>query len=398
MSMDAMSTPERTGERTASLLEEVRALRGLIERSAAEHENASELGAELRQAIEESNLLRLMAPRAVGGLEADPQLLIDVLRELSYYDGSTGWYCGAVMTAGAVAGAFLGERAVDAIFGGEGRARAAGQAAPLGKAERVGDGYRVSGSFSFGSGSPSADWLVGGYVLHEDGEPVLVEHGQPQMLIALVPRAKVEFLGNWDVMGLRGTGSYDFRVLEQVVHEDFAFDPMAPRPRRGGALYKMGFMAIPCLTHASFAVGCGRRALDEWADFARTKKRPPRGFAGEAPTLQRDMAHAHGELRAAEAYVRATFAELYDGAERGEIAEDLRLDGRICASHATRVAAQAAQMAFSSATTTALRQGSRLQRCYRDLQAGAAHFMTGEQSNIEIGAVLAGAPGAHLVF
>ena len=396
--MDATSRSVRAGERALSVLEEVRAMRGLIERSALESENASELGPELRQAIEASNLLRLMAPREVGGLEADPQLLIDVLRELSYYDGSTGWYCGAVMTAGAVAGAFLGERAVDAIFGGAGKARAAGQAAPLGKAERVGDGYRVSGSFSFGSGSPSADWLVGGYVLHADGAPVIGDHGQPQMLIALVPRAKVEFLGNWDVIGLRGTGSYDFKVLEQVVHEDFAFDPMAPRPRRGGALYKMGFMAIPCLTHASFAVGCGRRALDEWAEFARTKPRPPRGLAGESPSLQRDMAHAHGELRAAEAYVRATFAELYDGAERGEIAEDLRLDGRLCASHATRVAAQAAQTAFSSATTTALRQGSRLQRCYRDLQAGAAHFMTGEQSNIELGAVLAGASGAALVF
>lgn len=387
-----------SGERASNLLDEVRGLRGLIERSASAHEHASELGAELVRAIEDSNLLRLMAPREVGGLEADPQLLIDVLRELAYADGSTGWYCGAVMTAGAVAGAFLGDRAVDAIFGGAGKARAAGQAAPQGKAEWVGDGYRVSGSFSFGSGSPSAEWLVGGYILHEDGQPVIGEHGQPQMLIALVPRSKVEFLGNWDVIGLRGTGSYDFRVLEQVVHEDFVFDPAVPRPRRGGPLYRMGFMAIPCLTHASFAVGCGRRALDEWTAFAQSKKRMPRGYANELHTVQRDLAQAHGDLRAAEAYVRTTFAELFDGAERGEIAEDLRLDGRLCASHATRVAAAAAQAAFSSATTTALREGSPLQRCYRDLQAGAAHFMTGEQSTIDLGAVLAGAPGAALVF
>ncbi|CAN7375169.1 acyl-CoA dehydrogenase family protein [Phenylobacterium sp. LjRoot219] len=393
-----METQALAGERASGPLEEVRALRGLIERSAAAHEHASELGAELLRAIEDSNLLRLMAPREVGGLEADPQLLIDVLRELAYCDGSTGWYCGAVMTAGAVAGAFLGDRAVEAIFGGGGKARAAGQAAPQGKAERVGDGYRVSGSFSFGSGSPSADWLVGGYILHEDGAPVIGEHGQPQMLIALVPRAKVEFLGNWDVIGLRGTGSYDFRVLEQIVHEDFVFDPATPRPRRGGALYKMGFMAIPCLTHAAFAVGCGRRALDEWTAFAQAKKRLPRGYANELHTVQRDLALAHGELRAAEAYVRSTFAELYDGAERGVIAEDLRLDGRLCASHATRVAAAAAQAAFSSATTTALREGSQLQRCYRDLQAGAAHFMTGEQSTIDLGAVLADAPGAALIF
>ena len=240
-----------------------------------------------------------------------------MLRELSYYDGSTGWYCGAVMTAGAVAGAFLGERAIEAIFGGRGKARAAGQAAPQGKAERVGGGYRIAGSFSFGSGSPSADWMVGGYVLHEHGSPVLNQHGQPQMLIALAPRSKTEFLGNWEVLGLRGTASYDFKVLEQVVHEDFVFSPMDARPLRGGALYKMGFMAIPALTHASIAIGCGRRALDEWTAFAKSKKRLPRGYANELHTMQRDLGFAHGEMRAAEAYVRDTFAALYGGAQSG---------------------------------------------------------------------------------
>jgi alkylation response protein AidB-like acyl-CoA dehydrogenase len=387
-----------TGEAAAGVMDQVRALRAEIEASAREHEQASELGAALREALEASDILRLMAPREVGGLEAPPPLLIDVLRELSYIDGSTGWYCGAVMTAGAVAGGYLGPRAVDAIFGGRGKARAAGQAAPQGKAERVGDGYRISGTYSFGSGSPSADWLVGGYVLHKDGAPALDAAGQPQMLIALAPRSKVEFLGNWDVLGLRGTGSYDFRVAEQVVHEDFAFAPATAEPRRGGALYRMGFMAIPCLTHASIAAGIGRRALDEWAAYASAKARPPRGYANELHTVQRDLACAHGDLRAAEAYVRATFDALYDAAGRGAVTDALRLDGRLCASHVTRVATEAAQTAFSACTTTALRNGSMLQRCFRDMQAAVAHFMTGEQSLIDAGAVLAGAKGAAVVF
>lgn len=339
----------------------------------------------------------MMAPRAVGGLEADPQTMIDVLRTLSYADGSTGWYCGAVMTAGAVAGAYLGERAIDAVFGRDGKARAAGQAAPLGKAERVGDGYRISGTFSFGSGSPSADWLVGGYVLHEDGAPVMTPAG-PRMLIALAPRAKVAFLGNWDVLGLRGTGSYDFRVEEQVVHEDFAFAVDQTVARRGGQLYRMGFMAIPCLTHAAFALGCGARALDEWSAFSRTKKRVPRGFANELHTVQRDMAFAQGELRAAEAYVRASFDALYVAAVAGAPPDDLRLDGRLCASHATFAGLKATSAAFASATTTGLRNGNRLQRCHRDMQAAVSHFMTGEQSVIDLGAVIAGAPGAALIF
>jgi alkylation response protein AidB-like acyl-CoA dehydrogenase len=381
------------------VLEQVRSLRELIERSAEANEQASDLSPEVREAIEQSDILRLMAPREVGGIEADPQLLIDVIRQLSYYDGSTGWYYGAVMTAGAVTGAFLGERALDAIFGGRGKARAAGQAAPTGKAQRVAGGYRISGNFSFGSGSSSADWVVGGYVLHENGSPVLNQHGQPDMLIALAPRSKVEFLGNWDVLGLRGTASYDFRVLEQVVHEDFVFSPTTSQLRRGGALYKMGFMAIPALTHASVAIGCGRRGLDEWAVFAKTKKRIPRGYANEVHTVQRDLAFAHGEMRAAEAYVRGTFAKLYECAERGgSVPDDLKLDGRLCASQATFAAARATQTAFASCTTAALRNGSRLQRCYRDSQAAVCHFLTGEQSILDLGSVLAGTPGAAVVF
>jgi alkylation response protein AidB-like acyl-CoA dehydrogenase len=392
-----MSADDLGRDEAAWVMDQVRALRDLIERAADAHDDANELAPEVMAALDASCVFGLMAPRELGGGEAEPSLLIDVIRELSYYDGSTGWYCGAVMTAAAVAGAYLGERAIEQIFA-RGKPRVAGQAAPLGKAERIGDGYRISGQFSFGSGCPSAEWLVGGYVLHEDGQAVATAHGAPKMLIALAPRARVEFLGNWDVLGLRGTGSYDFRVPEQVVHADFAFAPDEAPPRRGGALYRMGFMAIPCLTHASIALGCGRRALDEWAAFAQAKPRPPRGHANELHTLQRDLAQAHGDLRAAEAYVRATFAALYAAAARGPVPEALQLDGRLCASHATRVAAQASHVAFASATAAALRNGSRLQRCYRDLQAGAAHFLTGEGSLIDAGAVLAGAPGAMLAF
>jgi alkylation response protein AidB-like acyl-CoA dehydrogenase len=38
----------------------------------------------------------MMAPRELGGLECDPAELIAVIRELSYWDGSAGWYAAAV--------------------------------------------------------------------------------------------------------------------------------------------------------------------------------------------------------------------------------------------------------------------------------------------------------------
>jgi alkylation response protein AidB-like acyl-CoA dehydrogenase len=382
----------------ASWLERIRALGPMINAFAAANPDATELSGEVVAALDEAGVFAMMVPRELGGSEADPQALIDVISELSYWDGSAGWYAHAVMTGGAVAGAFLGERALAAIFPDGRFLHAAGQAAPTGVAVREGDCYRISGRYAFGSGSPHAQWLVGGYVLHEDGKPLLSEHGAPVMLIGLAPRETVRFLGNWDVLGLRGTGSYDFEVTEQLLHEDFFFNPGAPVQHRGGALYRMGFMAMPCISHGSFAIGAARRVLDEWLAFARSK---PRGGQPmhEMQTFQRDFAVATADLHAAEAYFRATFAKLYDAASDGAAkSQALQLDGRLATSHALVVAMRVAQAAFASCTTQAVRNGSPLQRAFRDIHAGNAHFLTAEQSLIDAGKVLAGAEGAVLVF
>ncbi len=380
----------KTGPDARTLFPKLDALRDLIEQRAEAGEQACKISDDVLDALEQADLFKIMAPRAVGGMEAHPRLVVDALRKLSYFDGSTGWYCQAAVTGPAVAGAFLGDRAVEEIFCSGGRPTCAGQAAPTGKAEKVKEGYRISGSFSFGSGTPNASWIVGGYILHDKGAPVLRENGQPIMLIALVPRCKVEFLGNWNVLGLRGTGSYDFRVVDQVIHTDFAFDAANPEQKRGGALYRMGFMAIPCLCHSGFALGCTSRALDEWADYARKKRRMPSGTVSEMETYQKDLALSHARLRSADAYVRSTFDDLYIAAEQGDISEELKLDVRLCASNAISAGAQISQLAFTSSATTALRNGSKIQRCFRDMQAGNAHVMTGEQSFIGAGRYLAG--------
>lgn len=379
-------------------LDRVRALGPMIDAAAAADENATELSPDVVRAMDEAGVFGMMAPREVGGTENHPDELIDVIAELSYWDGSAGWYAHAVMTGGSVAGAFLGDRAVEAIFPGGRFAHAAGQAAPSGKAVREGNAYRISGRYSFGSGSPHAQWIVGGYIVHEDGKPVMGPHGAPVMLIGLAPRETVTFKGNWNVLGLRGTGSYDFEVGEQLLHEDFFHDTTASVQRRGGALYRMGFMALPCISHGAFAIGATRRIVDEWKAFARAKVRTDGKPASEAATFQRDIAVATADLRAAEAYLRRTFSQLFGAAKAGSVSEDLRLDGRLSASHAFVVALRVAQTAYAACTTTALRNGSPIQRAFRDINAGNAHFLTAEQSLIDAGKVIAGSEGAALVF
>lgn len=374
-------------------LQRTRALGPMIDKAAAADESANELTAEVVAAIDEAGLFAIMAPAELGGAEAHPGDVIDAISELSYWDGSAGWYSHAVMTGGAVAGAFLGPRAVEQIFRGGRFQRAAGQAAPTGKAERVDGGYRISGRYSFGSGTSHAQWIVGGYMLHEGGAPVLDANGKPSMLIGLAPRDSVRFLGNWDVLGLRGTGSYDFEVTEQVLPEDFFFDSAAPVQQRGGALYRMGFMAIPCISHASFALGAARRMLDEWLAYARTKSRGT-GMVRDLHTFRHDFASATADLHAADAFVRRTFSELYDAALADRVSAEMRLEGQLATSQAFTVAKRVAHSAFAACTTRAVRDGNALQRCFRDIQAGSAHVLNSEQALIDAGTVLVGVEGA----
>lgn len=380
-------------EKTLSWLEKARAIGPMIDAAAAREEYSTELAGEVVQAIDEAGLFAIMVPRELGGGEAHPVEVIDAISELSYWDGSAGWYSHAVMTGGAVAGAYLGPRAAAAIFPDGHFVRAAGQAAPTGTAERIGDGYRISGRYSFGSGTPHAGYVVGGFMMRDQGKPVLDDNGQPVMLIGLSPKANTRPLGNWSVLGLRGTGSYDFEVLEQELHEDFFFNASAPVQRRGGPLYRMGFMAIPCLSHASFALGAARRLLDEWRKFAREKPRGT-GMASDLHTFQLAFATATADLHAADAYVRSIFATLYDAASADCVTAEMRLEGQLATSHAFTAAKRIAQAAFDGCTTRAVRDGNPIQRCIRDIMSGSAHVLNSDQALIDAGKMLAGDDGA----
>uniref|UniRef100_UPI00366DBCD2 acyl-CoA dehydrogenase family protein n=1 Tax=Paenibacillus abyssi TaxID=1340531 RepID=UPI00366DBCD2 len=184
------------------------------------------------------------------------------------------------------------------------------------------------------------------------------------MLIAMVPRRSVRFLGNWNVMGLRATGSYDFEVPEQVIPADFVHDPAYPRVPRGGALYRMGMMALPCISHGAFAIGTTRRALHEWTRFARVRRGADGRTLADRETFHRDIALAEAEARAAEAWLRTTFDRIFAAAGEGAVPEDLRLDGRLATSHAFVVAMRVAQRAYAACTTTPLRNGHPLQRVF----------------------------------
>jgi alkylation response protein AidB-like acyl-CoA dehydrogenase len=352
-----------------------RSLAELIEHEAAAVDAAGTLTTPVIDALTEAGLFGLMVPRELGGTEADAVTTLAVFEELSRADGSTGWSFLANATTTAFAAAYTGDAAVKEMFRGPGPVVHAGMLGPRGEAKQVDGGYQVNGRFSFGSGIAHANWIGAGTLVTRDGEFVASSTGLPEMRVVFVPREQVTLLGNWDVLGLSGTGSYDYELPEQFVDEAFTFPLTAEETQRGGPVYRLGVLTLTSIGHCGFALGVARRALEEVASTAATKTRMGATSPIEDQQLfQHDFALHDAALRSARAYAFEVF-----GAAQGTVqgGDDLSLEQRHRArqvtTYATRVAGDVVRFAYTWAATDALRPGA-LQRCFRDLHAATQHI------------------------
>jgi indole-3-acetate monooxygenase len=373
-----------------TLLTRARGLAGLIEQEADRSEADATLSPAVVAAFHESGLFGLMVPKELGGEEADLPTVLEVYEEVCRADASTGWTLLANATTSAFAGAYTGAAAVEAMFDGTSIPVAAGQFSPRGTAVREGDGFTVSGRYSFGSGSAHSGWIGGGALELRDGEMVMAATGLPFIRAYFVPRDHVVFLDNWDVMGLAGTGSYDYEVPEQTVGEDFTFDLVNAEARRGGPVYRLGVLGLTAAGHAAFALGVGRRGMEELTRIVQTKHRLGADPLRDQQLFRHDYAMHDAALLAARAFVFESFAAVQDALEAGDdptAVQRQRL--RQATTYATRVATDAVRFAYTAAGTDALRP-SVLQRCFRDLHAATQHLVVDNNTLTETTRVLLG--------
>jgi len=371
------------------LLGEVQALAPLIDASAAANEAAVTVCPEVVDALHERSLFRILVPACLGGFEAGVREAYDVIEAVARADGATAWsfMAGAIYLA--VAGAFLPDEGAEAVLADR-RAVAAGQVAPLGTAIAADGGWTVEGRFGFASGGLHSTWFYGGFREERDGEVVLLAGGLPNIIVGILPAAAVEPLGNWDVIGLIGTGSIDYRVPAQFVPGDFTFPLFTATPRRGHPRFRMGLAGLTCIGHSAFATGVARRALDELAGLARTKRRFGRSNLIDDPLFQAAYARAEGQLAAARAYSLSAIEALEAAAVADAVTPALRAQARLATTHTAEAALEVAATAFRFSGSTGLRNGSALQRCYRDLSAGEQHVFTDHNTWRDAGRLLLG--------
>ena len=207
--------------------------------------------------------------RSFGGAEAWPVDALDTIETLCHADAATGWVLMTAQIAMASAAAFLEPDATAQIFGA-GLPMVAGQGAPNGRAVATDGGYRLSGKWTYGSGLLHAEYVhTGAFVYDGESQRMLPGSNYPEVRIFILPRSQARLLGNWDVLGLRATGSVDYAIDDLFVPEGYSHRLVETRPRQGGDLYRIGILGFGAIGHTGFALGAARRMLDEIAALAR---------------------------------------------------------------------------------------------------------------------------------
>ena len=384
--------PSSVPSNRRSPVERARAIAPVLEERAADAERERTLPQQTLKALAEAGLLRICLPRELGGEEPNFVELIETWEELSRADGSAGWTAMANGSGAAAAAHYCGDEAVKVMFPDDPAATVGGQFAPRGTGTLEAKGWRVTGSYNFGSGTAHSGFVSVGFMEMKNGAVVMAESGLPEMRVGFVPYDQIHFTDGWHVMGLRGTGSYDYDVSDILIPEEYTFSLFTQESKRGSRMFDMGMMPCTAAGHASWALGVGRRALDEVREMATAKTRMghPTAISGRL-TFQKSYAQAESKLRAARLFVFDAFGNALATVERGdELPLEQRALLRMAACHATDAAREVTDFAHDAAGTVAIRDGSPLHRAFLDIHTGSQHAFINEKVYCDSAEVLLG--------
>ncbi|RKH13843.1 hydrolase [Corallococcus sp. CA053C] len=382
-----MTNPTPSQPSVHPLLATAQALFPRLSARSDEIESARRLPPDLAAELAREGFFRMMLPESLGGLELPPAVSFQIIEAVAKADGATGW-CVMIGASTALTSAWLPEAAAQAVFGAP-DAITGGMAAPFGRAERVEGGYRVTGRWSWVSGGQHCQWLVGGAVVTEGGQPRMGPTGLPETRLCFFPAGSVVLHDTWFASGLCGTGSGDMEVKDLFVPEAYAFSLFSPR-RVTSPLYGFPFgllgMGIPAV-----ALGIARRAIDEFITLSHQKTLVlERRQLAARPAAQEAVAVAEATVRSARAFVLEALHNLYAESTRGPVSLSARAELRLAMTHATRSAARAVDGMYEAAGGSAVYRSSPLQRCFRDVHVATQHAYVAPPTLELIGGLLLG--------
>ena len=397
---------EATGlESGAGLIQSAKALKPEIERCADAVEANSCFPNSLVEAIANAGLFKILVPKTLGGTEVDPATFVRVIEEVSRVDGSVGWGV-CFGAAGGIAAGFLPIEAARRVFEKDSQACLAASLAlaarspsdnrPPDRAVAIEGGYRVSGRWPFASGCLHATWLFGSCPIFDGDQPRIRPDGRPETRYFFFPRENCEIIDNWNVIGLRGSESNDYAVVDAFVPDELTLTRDEPiKPHHPGPLYRFGgetlvnsagmvhapFPGVASIGMAGICLGIAQGAFDSYLELARVKISIVPQVGGltnplsENLLIQDQVGRSKAILDSARGYLYNTIATIWNqvvaegrsGPEHGTML-------RLASTHAAVAAAEVVNTVWNIAGSSSIYVDGPFERRYRDIHVATQNF------------------------
>lgn len=354
-------------------LARVAAITPLIEASRDRAERDRVTPVEVYEALRDAGLTRMWVSKEFGGEQISIPTGMAVLVELARRDASAAWLIGVQGAIGRLSDYLPAESArelfksnPDLVVGG---------VKPFGRAEPVDGGYLLSGTWSFASGSAHAGWLASMAFVAKDGKPVTTPTG-PDIRVAFIRPSDAEILDTWHTIGLRGSGSNDYRVPEIFVPEELTCSkgqmegPPADPVTSG---YGLSYFDFGPFATAPIALGIAQDAFEAFREMAGGKV-PASGKTTLAAshTVQEKLGHVAMLIHSSRVLLEEAARQAERAGQSGDpsLSALIRLTGATVGQNAIFAISSLYELAGSSSIYTA----SRLDRCFRDVHSATKHI------------------------
>jgi alkylation response protein AidB-like acyl-CoA dehydrogenase len=258
---------------------------------------AREIPAVTMQDFRRSGLMRLLQPRRFGGLQSSVDLFSRIVEELANGCASSAWVY-SVFGEHAWIIASMPEQGQIDVWDDNPDAVASSSLAPRSVAKTVPGGYKLSGRYPFSSGCGQAQWAIVGAFCDEPGR----EHRY-----MLVPMCDIEIIDDWEVVGLRATGSKTLDLNDvfipdhrtALVSDMIAGNPPGRQTHPDYPLLSAPRFYLCVYSQMAVTLTLGRRAVDFvaetlWARVSGTGRRMP-----ESELVQLKFSQSAAEIDAA---------------------------------------------------------------------------------------------------
>ena len=386
-------------------IERARALKPVLESAAPRIDAACALPTDVLDALFEARMFRMLLPHTFGGAELEAATFFQVVSEIAAGDASAAW-CIAQCSGCSMSAAYMDPSAAHKVFGDSRAAVAWGYSmGPQCRATPVKGGWRVNGTWGFGSGNRHATW-VGAHCHRTDENGELLRHpdGRPLERTMLIPRPAITIKeDSWNVIGLRGTGSDTYSVTDLFVRGEYSLAARAtardhhlaegaepelePERRENGPLYRFSPMNIYEAGFSAVGLGVARATLD--AFIALATKKTPSGTGNplrEDAWIQTRIALSEARLASASAWILAILRDMARQCAEGQPAFASRVKLRLASTYAIHEAREVVHSSYADAGATAIFEGNPFERRLRDInavsqqiQANYAHLQSAGQ-------------------